>query len=71
MRHLFGTELVESDVGMLSAQKLLGHADPKSTELYTHLAMRKLTGDIDKANPLGKINTPVTDLLKQLGKKTK
>lgn len=68
MRHLFGTELVEGDVNMLNAQKLLGHADPKSTEIYTHTAMRKLTREVDRANPLAKISTPVSELLKQLNK---
>jgi site-specific recombinase XerD len=69
MRHLFGTELVEDDVNLINAQKLLGHADPKSTEIYTHTAMRKLTREIDRANPLAKMNTPVSDLLKQLNRK--
>ena len=69
MRHLFGTELIEDDVHMLNAQKLMGHADPKSTEIYAHTAMRKLTREIDRANPLAKMNTPVSDLLKQLSRK--
>lgn len=68
MRHLFGTELAEDDVPTTTAQKLLGHADPKSTEIYQHLAKRKLTRVLDQANPLGKVNTPVSDLLKSLGK---
>lgn len=68
MRHLFGTELAEDDVDLLTRQKVMGHADPKSTEIYTHLAMRKLTRSVDKANPLAKMRTPVSDLLKQLGK---
>lgn len=69
MRHLFGTELVEDDVNLINAQKLLGHADPKSTEIYTHTAMRKLTREMDRANPLAKMTTPVSDLLKQLNKR--
>lgn len=69
MRHLFGTELIEDDVHMLNAQKLMGHSDPKSTEIYAHTAMRKLTREIDRANPLAKMNTPVSDLLKQLSRK--
>jgi integrase/recombinase XerD len=66
MRHLFGTELIEDDVNLLNTQKLMGHADPKSTEIYTHTAMRKLTKEVDRANPLAKMNTPVSQLLKQL-----
>jgi integrase/recombinase XerD len=68
MRHLFGTELAESEVDLLQRQKAMGHADPKSTEIYTHLAMRKMTRDLDRANPLAKIKTPVSDLLKRLSK---
>jgi len=68
MRHLYGTELKEEDVPDSVAQMLLGHMDPKSTAIYTHTAMRKLTREADRANPLSKMKTPVTDLLKQLGK---
>jgi integrase/recombinase XerD len=70
MRHLFGTELIEDDVNMLLAQKLMGHADAKSTDIYNHTAMRKLTREIDRANPLAKMRTPISDFLKQMGKKT-
>lgn len=65
-RHLVGTEMAESDVDLLQRQALLGHQDPKSTEVYTHLAMRKLQQVMDKANPLAKIKTPVTELAKLL-----
>ncbi|HRD65736.1 MAG TPA: tyrosine-type recombinase/integrase [Candidatus Competibacter sp.] len=61
-RHLVGTEMAESDVDLLQRQALLGHADPKSTEVYTHLATRKLMETVDHANPLGKIRTPVSQL---------
>lgn len=66
MRHLFGTELAEDDVPTVTAQKLLGHADAKSTEIYQQLALRKLTRVSDKSNPLAKIKTPVSALLSQL-----
>ncbi|MBW7903819.1 MAG: tyrosine-type recombinase/integrase [Rhodocyclaceae bacterium] len=66
MRHLFGTELAEDDVPTVTAQNLLGHADPKSTEVYQHLARRKLMRVADKSNPLAKIKTPVTALLNQI-----
>ncbi len=69
MRHLFGTELIEDNVNMLSAQALMGHDDPSSTKIYTHIAMRSLTREIDRANPLAKMRTPVGDLLKQLNSK--
>lgn len=55
---------------VLTRQALLGHQDPKSTEVYTHLAMRKLSAVVDHSNPLGKMDTPVSGLRRRLeGKK--
>lgn len=66
MRHLFGTELLEEDTSMLSIQELMGHADPKSTSIYTQLAMRKKIATMDRAAPFSKMKTPVSELLKRL-----
>ncbi len=67
LRHLYGTELVEADVDTLTVQKLMGHADAKTTAIYVHLAAHKLTQASDKGSPLAKIKTPVSALLKRLG----
>lgn len=69
MRHLFGTELAESDVDVLMRQALLGHADPKTTEIYTHLAMRKLRDASRHASPLSKIRTPIRSLSERMQNK--
>ena len=66
LRHLFGAELAEDDVDLLLRQLLLGHADASSAEIYSHLAIRKLTRTTDKANPLAKMKTPASKLLEQL-----
>jgi site-specific recombinase XerD len=66
LRHLYGAELAEEDVDLLKRQALLGHEDPKTTEIYTHMAMRQLAKEVDRANPLRKIRTPVTDLARAL-----
>jgi len=71
LRHLFGTELLESDVDLLIRQELMGHDDPKSTEIYTHLAMRKKMAEADRANPFTKIRTPVGDLISKLKRPSK
>ena len=65
-RHLYGTELVEGDVNMLVVQKMLGHDDPKSTQIYVNTALRKAVREVDRANPLAKMRTPVSDLLKKM-----
>lgn len=66
LRHLFGTELAENDVQDSVRQALMGHADPASTQIYTHLAARKLAQEIARANPLTRINTPMTSITKEL-----
>lgn len=66
LRHLFGTELTESDVSLASTQDLMGHADPKSTAVYIQLAQRRRAQIIDQHAPLSKMKTPVSELLKRL-----
>ena len=66
IRHLYGTELAESEVHILQMQALLGHADPKTTQIYTQLAMRKLAEAVLRGNPLSKIRTPVSELLDEM-----
>lgn len=66
LRHAYGTELAEDDVPTVTAQRLMGHADPKTTSIYQQLALRKLTKVADKSNPLAKIKTPVSALLSQI-----
>lgn len=66
MRHLFGTELQEEDTPTIALSELLGHADPKSSAIYAQLAMRKKMRTVDQAAPLGKMRTPVSELLKRL-----
>lgn len=66
LRHLMGTELAEESATSFETQAILGHSDPKTSEIYVHLAMRKLTQVVDRANPLGKVKTPVSPLLQQM-----
>lgn len=61
-RHLYGQELAEGDVDLLIRQKLLGHADPKSTAIYSHIAFRKLRKAATDANPMKRIKNPASGL---------
>jgi site-specific recombinase XerD len=65
-RHLFGTELAEEEEDLLMRQSLMGHADPKSTEIYTHLTLRRRVSVVDRSGPLGKVRSPMSELLKRL-----
>ena len=67
-RHLYATELVEADVSVLHMKALLGHSKTDTLDIYNHTALRKLTKESQRGNPLGKINTPVSQLLKELNK---
>lgn len=66
-RHLYGTELTESDVPTLQVQGLMGHANPKDTEIYTRLAQRRLRQAVERGNPLAKMRTPLLDSLRTIG----
>ncbi|AYA63862.1 tyrosine-type recombinase/integrase [Alteromonas sp. RKMC-009] len=66
LRHLTGTEYAEDDLDLITRQMLLGHTDPNATAIYTQMAMRKLTEQIDKANPLGKVSSAAGALISQL-----
>jgi integrase len=40
LRHVYGTELLRDGVDIRTVQELLRHSDVKTTEIYTHTAMR-------------------------------
>lgn len=51
LRHTYASILYDADVDVLTAQKLLGHSDIKTTlGIYTHLSREKESHNIEKLN---------------------
>ena len=48
LRHTFATWLAKSGVSIYEIQKLLGHSDVKTTQIYSHLAASELHAAVNK-----------------------
>jgi len=54
IRHSFATHLIQKGAGIREIQELLGHENISSTQIYTHLDIKKLKDDYKKAHPRDK-----------------
>lgn len=61
-RHFYGQELAEHETHILVMQQLMGHASAKSSELYSHIAFRKIREAAMKANPMKRVKHPASGL---------
>lgn len=52
LRHSFATELLTNGCGVRELQEMLGHTNIGSTQLYTHVTLKKLRDTYSKAHPL-------------------
>src|SRR3979411_722093 len=51
--HAVGTQLRPKDADLRNAQKLLGHSDISTTQIYTHVVEERLKSLVRDLHPLG------------------